>query len=154
MALKTTEVIEELLKETVEGMGFSLEEVTFLKEYGNWTLTLFIDKENGVTIDDCEAVSKAVDPILDEHDPIPQAYYLSVSSIGLDHPIKKDSDFRRNLGKEISVKLYAPMNGNKDFEGILTDFDEKTFSLKTEKVDVLKIERKDAALIKPVIHFD
>ena len=153
MALKTTEVIENLVKDTVETMGYTLEEITFQKEYGNWTLTLYIDKENGVTIDDCESVSKAVDPILDESDPIPQAYYLSVSSIGLDHPIKKDSDFKRNLNKEISVKLYAPMDGKKDFEGVLIEYDEKTFTIYTENENK-KIERKEAALIKPVIRFD
>lgn len=112
--LKTTELVESLLRETVEAMGFSLCDVEFQKEHGNWVLTLYIDREGGVDLNDCERVSRAVDPILDEADPIEQHYYLSVSSLGLDRPLKKDADFARNLGKELVVRLYAPQDGKRN----------------------------------------
>ncbi|MDO4572331.1 MAG: ribosome maturation factor RimP, partial [Clostridia bacterium] len=78
--MKTTERVEQLTRDTVEAMGFELCDVEYQKEYGNWVLTLYIDREGGVTIDDCEAVSRAVEPVLDEADPIDAQYYLSVSS--------------------------------------------------------------------------
>lgn len=151
--MKTTETVEALVGGTVAELGFELCDVEFAKESGNWVLTLFIDKEGGVNIDDCERVSKAVDPILDEADPIEQAYYLSVSSLGLDRPIKKDKDFARSLGKEVEVKLYAPLNGKKELTGILSAFDEQSFTL-TQNGEELVLIRKDVALVKPVIRFD
>ncbi len=151
--MKTTELVESLLKDTVETLGFALCDVEFQKEYGNWTLTLFIDRDGGVTIDDCEQVSRAVDPILDEADPIAQPYYLSVSSLGLDRPLKRDADYARNLGKELTVRLYAPRDGKKEFLGVLDSFDAERFILRTEKGESTEFLRKDAALVKPYIRF-
>lgn len=145
--------MESLLKDTVETLGFALCDVEFQKEYGNWTLTLFIDRDGGVTIDDCEQVSRAVDPILDEADPIAQPYYLSVSSLGLDRPLKRDADYARNLGKELTVRLYAPRDGKKEFLGVLDSFDAERFILRTEKGESTEFLRKDAALVKPYIRF-
>ena len=150
--LKTTELVESLVLDTVRSLGFELCDVEFAKEFGNWVLTLFINKEGGVTIDDCELVSKAVDPVLDAADPIEQAYYLSVSSLGLDRPIKKDADFARNLGGEVEVKLYAPREGKKELMGLLQAFDSDAFTLAVDGATVT-LARKDAALIKPVVHF-
>jgi len=115
--MKTTQTVEALLRPVVTGMGYELDEVEFQKEQGNWVLTLYIEHQDGrsATIDDCEAVSRAVDPILDEADPIEQAYYLSVSSIGIDRPLKKDRDYQRSLGSPITVKLYAPLKGKKEY---------------------------------------
>ncbi len=141
-----------LVKDTIREMGFELDDVEFAKEFGNWTLTLFIDRSEGVTIEDCEKVSKAVDPILDEADPISQPYYLSVSSLGLDRPIKKDRDFERNLGKEISVKLYMAKDGQKELEGVLRSFTKDAFVIGSGE-DETVILRKDAALVKPLIRF-
>lgn len=151
--MKTTELVESLLKDTVETLGFALCDVEFQKEYGNWTLTLFIDRDGGVTIDDCEQVSRAVDPILDEADPIAQPYYLSVSSLGLDRPLKRDADYARNLGKELTVRLYAPRDGKKEFLGVLDSFDAERFILRTEKGESTEFLRKDSALVKPYIRF-
>ena len=150
--MKTTELVELLANATVESMGFSLCDVEFNKEFGNWVLTLFIDKPGGVTIDDCEQVSRAVDPILDEADPIEQQYYLSVSSLGLDRPLKKDADYARNLEKDVSVKLYAPMDGKKEFSGKLVSYDADAFTLLLAGKET-RIPRKDAALVKPVVEF-
>ena len=151
--MKTTELVESLLKDTVETLGFTLCDVEFQKEYGNWTLTLFNDRDGGVTIDDCEQVSRAVDPIHDEADPIAQPYYLSVSSLGLDRPLKRDADYARNLGKELTVRLYAPLDGKKEFLGVLDSFDAERFILRTEKGESTEFLRKDAALVKPYIRF-
>jgi len=150
---KTTEIVEELLSGTVESLGYELADVEFIKEQGNWVLTLYIHHENGITLADCETVSRAVDPILDEADPISQAYYLSVSSLGLDRPIKKDKDFERNINKELTVKLYVPQDKKKDFVGKLIEFDGECFVLQLKNGDRKQIKRKDAALIKPYIDF-
>lgn len=117
--MKTTEIVDSLVRGKIAEMGYELDEVEYVKEYGNMVLTLYIDSENGVTIDDCEKVSRAIDPILDENDPIEEAYYLSVSSIGIDRPLKKDKDFERNMGKKLQVKLYAPINKKKSFSASL-----------------------------------
>lgn len=151
--MKTTELCESLVKSVVEGLGFTLCDVGFVKEYGDWVLTLYIDKEGGVTIDDCEQVSRAVEPILDEADPIEQQYYLSVSSLGLDRPLKKDADYARNLGKELEVKLYVPRDKKKSFIGTLRDYDDEGFTLVNEKGEELRFLKKDVAKLQPYLRF-
>lgn len=156
--MKITEVVDQAVRATVEALGFELDEVEYQKEQGNWVLTLYIDAPEGVTLDDCERVSHAVDPILDEADPIPDAYYLSVSSIGLDRPLKKDRDFARNVGNKLDVKLYAPVNKKKEFLGTLVSFDADSFTIAlVEKGGAagneMTIARKDAALVRPHIDF-
>ncbi|HWQ06294.1 MAG: ribosome maturation factor RimP [Clostridiaceae bacterium] len=150
--MKTTQRVEELVKGVVESLGFELCDVEYQKEYGSWVLTLYIDRAEGVTIDDCERVSKAVDPVLDEADPIEQAYYLSVSSLGLDHPLKKDADFARNLNKRIEVKLFAPQNGKKEFVCELVSFTETTVTVRLNGEE-LTLERKSIALARPELVF-
>lgn len=151
--MKTTELCEQLAAPVVASMGFELCDVEFQKEYGDWVLTYYIDKEGGVTIDDCEAVSRALDPILDEADPIEQEYVLSVSSLGIDRPLKKRRDYERALGKEMQVKLYAPVERKKEWIGNLTAFDDESFTITTEKGKVLTVAYKDCALIRPYIRF-
>lgn len=152
--MKTTEIVDSLVRGKIAEMGYELDEVEYVKEYGNMVLTLYIDSENGVTIDDCEKVSRAIDPILDENDPIEEAYYLSVSSIGIDRPLKKDRDFERNMGKKLQVKLYAPINKKKELLGVLTEYDGESFTINVEKMGEVTIKRKDAALIRPWIDFE
>ena len=152
--LKTTDVVDSLVREKIKELGFELDEVEYIKEYGSMVLTLYIDSPNGVTLDDCERVSRAVEPVLDENDPIEEAYYLSVSSIGLDRPIKKDKDFQRNIGNKLQVKLYAPINKKKELLGVLTGYDEENFTINVEKMGEVTIKRKDAALIRPWIDFE
>ena len=150
--MKTTQRVEELVKGTVEELGFELCDVEYQKEYGSWVLTLYIDRAEGVSIDDCERVSKAVDPVLDETDPIEQAYYLSVSSLGLDRPLKKDADYKRNLGKRIEIKLFAPQNGKKEFVGELVRFDEASATILLDGAERV-LERKSIALARPELVF-
>lgn len=152
--MKITETVNSLVSKTVEELGFELVDVEFKKEQTNWVLTLFIDSPKGITLDDCERVSRAVEPIIDDADPIEQSYFLSVSSLGLDRPIKKDKDFIRNINKKAIVKLYAPLNGEKEYQGVLLDFNEDSFTLEiSDKSGTLVIRRKDAAMIKPYIEF-
>ena len=156
--VKTTELCASLCRETVEKLGFVLWDVEFQKEYGDWVLTFYIDKEGGVTIEDCEAVSRALEPVLDEADPIEQAYTLSVSSLGLDRPLKQPRDFERNMGKPIEVKLYQALKtasgrSIKQLHGTLISFDESAFTLKTEGGKEHTVLRKDAALVRPYIEF-
>ena len=152
--MKTVDAVDALLRPVVAQMGYELDEVEFIKEHGNWVLTLYIEKPNGtVTLDDCEAVSRAVDPILDEADPIEQAYYLSVSSIGIDRPLKKDRDYERNLGNKITAKLYAPLKGKKEYTGELVAFDENSFTIMVNGAE-MKLLRKDASSVRPYIDFN
>lgn len=152
--MKTTEIVDSLVRGKIAELGYELDEVEYIKEYGNMVLTLYIEGENGITLDDCEKVSRAVDPILDEADPIEEAYYLSVSSIGLDRPLKKDKDFARNIGQKLQVKLYAPVNKKKELVGELKAYDEESFTIDVEKAGEVTIKRKDAALIRPWIDFE
>lgn len=151
--MKTTEICEQIAAPMIASMGFELCDVTFQKEYGDWVLTFYIDKQDGVTIDDCEAVSKAIDPLLDEYDPIDQEYVLSVSSLGIDRPLKKDRDFERAMGKELQIKLYAPLEKKKEWIGELISFNADSFAIRTEQGKELVILKKDCALIRPNIRF-
>lgn len=150
--MNTAQKVEQLLKGNVEELGFELCDVEFAKEYGNWVLTLYIDKPDGVTIDDCERVSRAVDPILDEADPIEQQYFLSVSSLGLDHPLRKDADYARSLGKRVEIKLFAPKNGTKEYKGELVRFDDEHVVIRCESGEI-ELERKAIALARPELVF-
>ena len=150
--MKLTDKIFDIVEPTVTALGYELYEVEYQKEFDNWVLTLYIDHPDGVSLDDCELVSNAVDPVLDAADPIEQAYYLSVSSRGIDRPLKTDKDYQRNIGKVMDVKLYAPLNGKKEFSGTLTAFDEETYTIEL-KSGSETIERKKTALIRPHIDF-
>ncbi|MBR1890215.1 MAG: ribosome maturation factor RimP [Clostridia bacterium] len=134
-------------------MGYELLEVEYVKESGGMSLIFTIDKENGVTIDDCEIVNKKIDPMLDELNPTDdKPYTLVVSSPGLDRPLKTDRDLKRNLGKEVDVTLFAKLNGKKTFTGVLESYDEKTITLKTPK-GTQTFEREKIGSIKLVIRF-
>ncbi|MBR0507178.1 MAG: ribosome maturation factor RimP [Clostridia bacterium] len=151
--VKTIEICENLCKAKIEAMGFELCDVTYQREYGDWVLTFYIDKPDGVTIDECESVSRAIEPILDEADPIDQEYVLSVSSLGIDRPLKKPRDFERAMGKELEIKLYAPQNGKKQWIGMLTAYDADGFTVETESGETLTVQKKDCALVRPNIRF-
>ncbi|MBQ6332988.1 MAG: ribosome maturation factor RimP [Clostridia bacterium] len=151
--MKTTEICENLCKAKIESMGFELCDVEYQKEYGDWVLTFYIDKPQGVTIDECEEVSRAIEPILDEADPIESEYVLSVSSLGIDRPLKKDRDFERAMGTELEIKLYAPQGGKKQWIGTLTAYDADSFTVETESGETLTVKKKDCALVRPNIRF-
>ena len=105
----------------IEEMGYEIVDAEYVSEHKQWYLNFYIDKPGGVTVDDCERVSNAIDPVLDAADPTAGApYILCVSSPGLDRPLKTEKDFRRVLGQRLEVRLYQPMDGRKQLEGVLT----------------------------------
>ena len=126
---KITERVFELAKPVVEEEGCSLWDVEYLREAGTWYLRIYIDKDGGVSIDDCERISRRLDPILDEADPIPESYVFEVGSAGADRELKRPSDFEQFMGSEIEVKLYKPLDGSKSFVGSLTGYEEGTVVL-------------------------
>ncbi len=145
--------IEKALIPTAAEQGLEIVEVEF-KQGKEPALTIYIDKEGGVDLDACEKFHRAIDPILDELDPTDGApYTLNVSSPGLDRPLKTDRDFQKCLGQKVEVKLFAPMQGKKLFEGTLVSFDAACVSVE-EKGQPVKIERTKIAKICRAIDFD
>lgn len=131
-----------LVKEPVEDCGVSLWDVRFLKEGAEYYLRIFIDKDGGVSIDDCTRVSHKIDPIIDEADPIDKSYYLEVCSAGLSRELTRDGHFTHYIGKTVKIKLYKAVDGIKQFEGILKDFDGENLTLAVSGKD-LKFSRSD-----------
>ena len=154
MSEKTTEIIDKLLRPKIEELGYEIVDIEYVKKYGQMNLTVFIDIPRGVSLDDCELVHNAVNPILDEADPIKEAYVLNISSPGLDRPFKKQRDFERNYGKEVEVKLYAPLRGKKLYEGILKETAENFLIIETADKEDLKLEMTRVALVRPLVRFE
>ena len=126
---KITEKVFALAKPVVEEEGCSLWDVEYLREAGTWYLRIYIDKEGGVSIDDCERISRRLDPILDEADPIPESYVFEVGSAGAERELKRPSDFEQFMGHEVELKLYKPVKGRKSFVGILTGYEDGTVTI-------------------------
>lgn len=150
------EIIEKALilaQKAASENGVLIYDVEFVKEAGANYLRIFLDKEEGdITIDDCENVSRLLDTMLDEEDFIKESYYLEVSSIGLDRPLKKEKDFYHFMGSIIEVKLYKPINNKKHLVGKLISFDKNSFEIDVEN-EIIKINVKEASLIRPYIEF-
>lgn len=145
-----SEIIESLIKDT----DYELVDLEYKKEGPNNFLRVFMDKPGGITLDDCQNISKEISDELDKTDPIKQAYYLEVSSPGLDRPLKNDKDLKRNLDKDVELKLYEALDGTKLIQGRLIDFDENTLKLKLEEDDEeIIIDREKIALIKLAVKF-
>ncbi len=144
--------VEELVMPIIEEGNFELVDVEYVKEGANWYLRVYADKEGGINIDDCVTISRALEAKLDEKDVIEDAYILEVSSPGLGRQLKKDRDYKRSLGEEIEFKLYKARNKQKEFEGILKDFDENTFTITLDDEDVV-FDRKDVAMMRLAVHF-
>ena len=119
---KISDTIRALAEPVVREEGCSLWDVEYVREAGSWYLRLYIDKEGGVGIDDCERISRRLDPILDEADPIPESYVFEVGSAGAERELKRPSDFAQFMGAEVEVKLYQPVNGQKAFIGTLVSY--------------------------------
>ena len=123
MAGNTATKVEALIAPTVNTMGYDLWDVRFLKEGASWYLRVFIDKEGGICIDDCTDVSHAIDPVLDDADIIDKSYYLEVCSTGLERELTRPEHFEKMAGREVSVRLYRPVDDSRDFCGTLVSFD-------------------------------
>ena len=144
---------EELLEPVVTGFGFELVDVEYVKEAGIWYLRAYIDKPGGITVDDCEAVSRKFSDILDEKDYIEDAYIFEVSSPGLGRPLKKEKDFQRSLGEEVEVRTYRATDRQKEFAGILKAFDKDTITIAYEDDAEQVFQRSDIALIRLALDF-
>ena len=133
--------------------GFELVDVEYVKEGGSWYVRIYIDKEGGITIDDCEVFSREMDVPLDRDDCIEGSYILEVSSPGLGRPLKKDRDFERSLGEKTEVKLFSAVDGQKEYSGILRSWDKETVTLELSDEKLLEIKRSQIALIRLAIDF-
>lgn len=144
---------EELLLPIVEGHGFELVDVEYVKEGGNWYLRAYIDKPGGITVDDCEVVSRTFSDILDEKDYIEDSYIFEVSSPGLGRPLKKEKDFQRSIGEEVEIRTYRAIDRQKEFIGILKEYDKDTVTIEYEDETTQVFDRSDIALIRLALHF-
>lgn len=141
---KITEKVEALAKPVVEDEGCELWAVEYVREAGSWYLRVLIDKDGGVGIDDCERISRRLDPILDEADPIPDSYVFEVGSAGAERELKRPSDFERYIGSEVEVKLYQPYRGKKSYVGCLEAYEDGNVTvssvlLKKEQIAQVKL---------------
>lgn len=143
---------EQIVQPIVDANQFELVDVEYVKEGSNWYLRIYIDKQGGITIDDCEIVSRALSDILDVKDFIEDSYILEVSSPGLSRPLKKDKDFQRNLDKEVEIKLFKPFGRRKDYGGVLKAFDADTVTVEEEGKEIV-FNRSDIALIRLALDF-
>ena len=144
---------EELITPILDRMNFELVDVEYVKEGGTWYLRAYIDKEGGITVNDCEAVAREMNEILDREDFVEDSYVFEVSSPGLGRPLKKEKDYIRSMGREVESRTYRAINREKEFYGILSAYDENTVTIKTEDGTEMTFEKSDIALIRLAFDF-
>ena len=144
--------VERFLETIMQENQFELVDVEWVKEAGTWYLRAYVDKEGGISVDDCEVVSRRLSDWLDKEDFISESYILEVSSPGLGRPLKKDKDFARSIGKDVDVKLYRARDKRKDFTGVLKAYDEDTVTIEEEGKELV-FERGEIALIRLAFDF-
>ncbi|MFL8709228.1 ribosome maturation factor RimP [Clostridioides sp. GD02377] len=145
--------IEEIVTKITDEHGFEMIDVEYVKEAGEYYLRVYIDKEEGISLNECELVSRELSPILDEKDPIKENYFLEVSSPGLDRALKKDRDFVRYQGRDVDLKLYKALNGCKQFEGELIGLTEDNNIKIIVNSEEMEFNRKDVAIVRLAIKF-
>ena len=150
--MKITDIVTEFAKPIVEENGCSLWDVEYVREGAERILRVYIDKEGGVDIADCEAISRAIDPILDEKDPIQESYHFEVCSAGLERALKRPADFERFMGSPIMVKLYRPRNGLKEIPGILRGYEDGRVTVEAGK-ETITFEKSELALVRLRVEF-
>jgi ribosome maturation factor RimP len=144
---KVVEKVAELAAPVVGKLGLELWDVEYIKEAGQWFLRVYIDKSGGIAIEDCEAFSRAFDPILDEADPIAESYVFEVSSAGAERALKRPSDFERFMGSNVAVHLYKPKDGKKEFIGTLKSYNNGDLEIEN-KNGVLAFTKSEVALVR------
>lgn len=144
---------EKLIDPIIKANNFELVDVEYVKEGSNWYLRIYIDKEGGITVDDCEIVSRALSELLDVNEFITDAYILEVSSPGLGRQLKKDKDFTRSIGEEIEIKLYKAINKQKEIIGVLLEYDKDNLIIELEDGKNMEIKRADIALVRLTFDF-
>jgi len=149
---KVEEILHDISMPILEKYNFEFVDAEYKKEGGQWYLRLFIDKEGGITIDDCQLVSEILSDKLDEIDPIDHSYILEVSSPGIDRPLKTERDYKRNLNKELEIKFYDSYDGKKTIEATLLDFDDEKVKLDYKGKEI-EVDKKAIAIMRPLIKF-
>ena len=150
---KIEEKVESLIKDKIENIGYELYDVEYVKEGKDYYLRIFIDSPNGIDLNDCEKVNNEINDLLDEADYIKEAYFLEVSSPGVERVLKKDKHLEANIGTEVNVKLFKKDDlGKKEYKGILKNFDKEKIILKVEGKNI-EIERKNISQIKTVYNW-
>lgn len=144
---------EELITPILDRMKFELVDVEYVKEGGTWYLRAYIDKEGGITVNDCEAVAREMNEILDREDFVEDSYVFEVSSPGLGRPLKKEKDYIRSMGRKLEIRTYRAINREKEFYGILKAYDEKTVTIEMEDGQTMTFEKADIALIRLAFDF-
>ena len=139
---------EQLIQPLIDANNFELVDVEFVKEGSDWYLRVYIDKDGGITVDDCELISRAFNEILDREDYISEQYIFEVSSPGLMRPLKKEKDYKRSVGKLIDIKLYKPVDKCKEFTGVLDSYDKDTVTIKMDDDTQKTFDRSNLAMIR------
>lgn len=147
------EKTEKLILPILEKNQFELVDVEYVKEGSTWYLRAYIDKEGGITVNDCEMVAREMNDILDREDYVEDSYVFEVSSPGLGRPLKKEKDFIRNMGKEVEIRTYRAIHHEKEFYGTLKAYDTKTVTIENEEGEDAVFERTDIALIRQALDF-
>lgn len=144
--------VQNLIESIINNLGYELYDIIYEKEGKDYYLRIFIDKDEGISINDCEAVNNAINDVLDEEDLIKEQYFLEVSSPGIERTLRKEKHFIKQLGNEISIKLYKPIDKQKEIRGILEEYnnDEITINVNNKS---LKVNLKDIAIAKTIFNF-
>jgi ribosome maturation factor RimP len=144
---------EALLTPILNRLQFELVDVEYVKEGGTWYLRAYIDKEGGITVDDCEVVAREMNDLLDAEDYIEDSYVFEVSSPGLGRPLKKEKDYVRSMGKDVEIRTYRAVNGTKEFVGTLSAYDDNSVTIELPDEGSLTFQRSDIALIRLAFDF-
>ena len=150
--MKITDQVTEFAKPVVESFGCKLWDVEYVREGSERYLRIYIDKDGGVDIDDCEKIHRAIDPILDEKDPITESYHFEVSSAGLERALKRPGDFEQFMGSAVLVKLYRPRNGLKEIPGFLRGYEDGKITVEAGK-ESITFQKSEVALVRLRVEF-
>jgi ribosome maturation factor RimP len=148
-----SDIVRSIALPIVEEAGCELVDVEFVKEGGNWFLRVYIDKPGGVSLEDCERVSQPLNQKIDETDPIPHAYYMEVSSPGLERTLKTPRDFEKAMGQLVEIKLFKAVDGTKRYEGQLDSYDGKQISVKLESGEIKTFQTEQVGKVKTIVKF-
>ena len=150
--MKVTEIVAKIAEPVVQAHGCQLWDVEYVREGDQRFLRIFLDKETGVDINDCEAISRAMDPLLDEADPIAESYHFEVCSAGLERTLKRPGDFERFMGSAVTVKLYRPRNGLKEIPAVLRGYEDGRVTVEAGK-ETITFEKSEVALVRLRVEF-
>lgn len=150
---KIEEKVETLVEEKIKNLGYRLYDVEYVKEGKEYYLRIYIDKDEGINLEDCELVSNSITDVLDEADYIKDQYFLEVSSPGVERILRKDKHLQENIGAKVQVKLFKPIKGKKQYEGTLKDFNENIIELEA-KGEILNLERQNIGQIKTIFDWE